>query len=50
MYIKKYEKLYQDCINNFGIDDDVTRFVGIKKGIANQYSAYKKVTDDVQYF
>lgn len=49
-YIKSYEELYQKCISNFWLDDEVTKYVWAKKSIANMYGSLMKTTDDVQYF
>jgi hypothetical protein len=49
-YAEKYNELYNGAIANFGINDDVTKYIGIKKSMINQYSALRKTTDDVQYF
>lgn len=49
-YSKIYENLYQDCIKNFWLEDDVTKFVWAKKSIINQYRALISTSDDVNYY
>jgi uncharacterized membrane protein len=49
-YIEQYSEAYKKCIDNFGVNDDVTKYVGAKMYMAEQYKALKDITDDVPYY
>jgi hypothetical protein len=49
-YSAKYTELYNKCLDNFWESDEITKFVKIKDSIIKQHVAFRKTTDDIQYF